>query len=122
MKRTEGIDCCVRIAGLSRRIPNDIETEVFRIVQESLRNIQKHSEATCATVTVKFYKRKLALTVCDNGKGFNVPKTLVSLVNRGSLGLIGIQERVHLLNGKLSVNSIVGRGSTISIAIPLQLD
>jgi signal transduction histidine kinase len=67
---------------------------------------------------VEFDERKTRITVSDNGKGFNPPKTLGDLARDGKLGLAGMQERAQLLGGTLTVQSQPGRGSSITVELP----
>jgi signal transduction histidine kinase/ligand-binding sensor domain-containing protein len=97
----------------------DSEINFYRIVQECLNNIVKHSEATAANVTVRCSATRLLLTVQDNGKGFTP-----EVMNRrdgmqGGFGLVGIAERAQLLGGKMSSRSAPGQGTTITVEISL---
>ncbi|HEX7475260.1 MAG TPA: ATP-binding protein, partial [Dehalococcoidales bacterium] len=67
------------------------------------------------TVKVEFGGNKLSVTVADNGAGFDPPEHIGSLVQTGKLGLAGIEERVQLLGGKLSVSSAPGQGTILKI-------
>jgi len=113
-----GIATKVNVVGTERRLPEEVELVLFRITQEALRNVWRHSQATRAEITVDFDKRKTRITVSDNGKGFNLPKTVADLAREGKLGLAGMQERTRLLGGTLTVQSEPGRGSTITVEIP----
>ena len=89
----------------------------FRILQESLNNIAKHSKATLVKVQLKSEAGKLILEVIDNGIGFDVN-------NRGrqdSYGMIGMKERMVLLGGKLTIRSKIGKGTSVRVEIPLKV-
>ncbi|NVO19030.1 MAG: HAMP domain-containing protein [Bacteroidetes bacterium] len=90
------------------------KTYLFRIVQEALNNIVKHSSATAAKVEITQTKENIFLSISDNGKGFNIEE--VSLGN----GLNNMRERTSLLNGTFSIQSQPGSGATIEIQIPLK--
>ncbi len=98
-------------------IPLDqtISTNIFRIFQEALTNIIRHSAATQINTSVEKIGEYLELTIKDNGKGFNVGK----LRNKDSWGIVGIKERAALLNGKLVIESEKLKGTTITLKIPL---
>ena len=113
-----GIATKVNVLGTQRRLPEEIELVLFRITQEALRNVWRHSKATQAEVVVEFDDRKTRVTVSDNGTGFNLPKTMGDLARDGKLGLAGMQERTRLLGGTLTVQSQLGRGSSITVEIP----
>jgi ligand-binding sensor domain-containing protein/signal transduction histidine kinase len=92
--------------------PKKEEINVFRIIQESVNNIIKHSRATNATITVKRNKDHVTLIVSDNGIGFDH--------HQHGFGLTGIAERTRILGGSLEVKSLLGTGTTISVMIPLK--
>ena len=114
-----GIETTVRVLGAKRRLSEDAKLVLFRITQEALRNVWRHSEATQAEIAVKFEKGKTKITVSDNGKGFSLPDTIGDLARDGKLGLAGMQERARLLGGSLKVQSKPGKGSSITVEIPL---
>ena len=100
-------------SGLNKlRLPSPVETAVFRIVQEALTNVLKHARATRISVMLEYRFDELLAIVEDNGCGFQ-PE-----VERDGLGLIGIQERVALVGGKLNIESQPGLGTTLAIRIP----
>jgi len=100
--------------------PEDSEIDFYRVVQECINNVLKHSQATEACVALRRGVAELRLTVRDNGKGFT-PGAPGGNPASGGFGLIGILERVQLLGGKPVVQSAPGQGTTISIEIPVRL-
>jgi len=112
-----GIRTNLVVTGPEQRLASEIELGLFRITQEALRNIRKHSKATEAEVKLKFTKKRIKLNVTDNGHGFTLPETLGDLVADNKLGLIGMQERTHLLNGSFRVKSHVGGGTSIKFEV-----
>jgi signal transduction histidine kinase/ligand-binding sensor domain-containing protein len=98
--------------------PKDWEINFYRIVQESVNNVIKHSQATHASVTVRRAIHELRLIVRDNGNGFTPVETTIGGA-RGGFGLIGIAERARLLQGSAKVQSAPGQGTVITIEIPL---
>jgi signal transduction histidine kinase len=95
----------------------ETELALFRIAQEALRNVRRHSRATKVVIRLKFTRGKVRLIVHDNGTGFEVPDMLSDFATEGKLGLIGMQERTRLLNGKLLVRSGLGRGTTVVVEV-----
>jgi signal transduction histidine kinase/ligand-binding sensor domain-containing protein len=96
--------------------PED-EISVYRIVQESLNNILKHSDAKEASVQIKRADGEIQITITDDGRGFTVePASHAELQKRG-LGLTGTAERVRILGGKLSIQSAPGQGTTLHITL-----
>jgi len=94
------------------------KTALFRIAQESLANVAKHAQATEVVVTLGFAEDKMQLRIKDNGKGFAV-KQQRTAVERNRLGLLGMQERARLVNGRCIVQSAPGCGTTVMAEIPL---
>jgi len=111
------IKVTITIMGYEYRLSNDAELALFRIAQEALRNVRRHSQATEAVVKIEFNQGMVRLTVTDNGRGFELPEVLSDFAGKGKLGMLGMQERVRLLGGNLSVDSRVGEGTTVSIEI-----
>ena len=101
------------IAELDSVLPKGAEINLYRIVQESLNNIVKHSAATEASVIVKKDAQSIHVEIRDNGKGF-VPASS-SDPAAGGLGLVGIAERAKILGAKCEIHSTPGRGTIISI-------
>jgi PAS domain S-box-containing protein len=114
----ENISGRVEIIGSERRLPDETELALFRVVQEAFNNIKKHSQASEVTLTIKFAAKKIEINIADNGKGFNLPEMASDFARRGKLGIIGIQERVRLLNGRCSISSHEGKGTTLEIEVP----
>jgi len=112
------IEAVVDLEKLDPEPDPQISIGLFRMVQEGLTNVARHSEATRVTVELKKSQSPvpfLRLEVSDNGKGFNVQKT-----SRESLGLVGMKERAFNLGGDVSVQSQPGHGTKIIVCIPLE--
>jgi signal transduction histidine kinase len=102
-----------------RRLEPDLETACFRVVQEAVTNVIRHSRASRLTVSLRYQGTALLLSVRDNGRGFNVADTRRGPA-RAALGLLGMEERVALAGGELKVHSIVRRGTTVKVRFPLR--
>lgn len=113
------VECHLIVVGQERRLASETEVMIFRIVQEAIRNIGKHSQASKAEVTVKFEQKETAITVKDNGVGFQLLESVGDLTRAGKLGLAGMQERAQLLGGSLSIQSEPGIGTTIVVKAPV---
>jgi len=112
------IDC--QVADLDqRRLPPEVETALYRIVQEALTNVAKHAQATRVSVVLRHRGDSLLAIVEDDGRGFDVEAVLGSAPVEKRLGLFGMSERAALLGGRFSVESAPGRGSTVFVEIPL---
>lgn len=94
------------------------EISVYRIVQESLNNVIKHSDASTAIVKIKRTENRIIITIEDNGKGFEVENVKSK---SGGLGLVGLRERTQLLNGEFSIESKIGEGTKIKLELLLEL-
>ncbi|MDQ0166352.1 sensor histidine kinase [Bacillus horti] len=94
-----------------------MEVAVFRLVQEALNNIIKHAQTREAHIKLEFQAERIYVIVKDNGIGFDPDKELKS-----GFGLIGMQERVKLLNGHMVVQSSPGNGTKLLIVLPIQKD
>ncbi len=97
------------------RLPGDVETTLYRIVQEALTNIAKHAEAKSVSVLVERRNGDIVAIIEDDGVGFDHKK----FIERGHLGLLGMQERAGLLQGKLTIESSEKQGTSIFITIPV---
>jgi PAS domain S-box-containing protein len=112
-----GIETKVKIAGKERRVAEETELVLFRITQEALRNVCRHSRATEAEIAVEFEPDNIRITISDNGQGFSVPQRIGDFARSGKLGLSGMQERVRLIGGSVSVQSEPGKGSTVIVEV-----
>jgi len=113
-----GIETELRVYGDRRRLSPDVELVLFRIVQEALSNVRRHSQASRVVTKVEFGEGRVRITVDDNGQGFELPDRTGDLAATGKLGLIGMHERARLLGGTLLIESEPGRGTTVTVDIP----
>ncbi len=88
---------------------------LYRVVQEALTNVTRHAAARQVILRLAWEDAGLRLTVQDDGRGFAVPAALQSLSDQGHLGLVGIQERVNLIGGTLTLESAPGQGMTLRV-------
>jgi two-component system sensor histidine kinase DegS len=95
-----------------------LEVAIYRIVQEALTNIRKHARASRAYVEANFQPEQVVITVRDDGIGFTMPEATTELVNKGNLGLMGLEERVQLFGGHLDISSRIGQGTTVQVMLP----
>ena len=100
--------------GLDIRLPSKFEVALFRLVQESVQNALKHAESTHIQVKVEVKKDQITVVIKDDGKGFDQNKE-----KTGSFGIMGMKERVDLLEGDIKIDSKVGTGTVILIQVPL---
>ena len=117
LRQETEISTGLRVEGEKRRIRPDAEVMVFRIVQEALNNIRRHSKATEATVTLTFCSESLRIAVRDNGKGFDLKEVMSSSASQSKLGIVGMIERAKSIGAELDVRSPIGGGTLISIEL-----
>jgi signal transduction histidine kinase len=108
-----GVEIDFREEDLPAKIDADITICLYRVVQEALRNITRHSGASDVTISLSFKKGKFLLFVADSGKGFDVERRPTT-----GLGLVSMRERVNFLNGRLVVHSERGEGTILFVEIP----
>lgn len=119
ISQEDGLPAELRVQGDQRRLSPEVELVLFRIVQEALTNVRKHSQATEVTTTVEFGDGLVRVTISDNGRGFTLPERPGNLVETGRLGLTGMFERAQLVGGTLTVQSEPGEGTTVIAEIPV---
>ena len=100
-------------------IPKKISDNLFRIVQEALNNVKRHSLARSVLVNVQLTDSKIQISVQDDGRGFNFQRSYAKLASEGKLGLIGMQQRVQFINGSFSCQSEADKGTTITVEVEL---
>ncbi|MEE8373311.1 MAG: GAF domain-containing protein, partial [Dehalococcoidia bacterium] len=106
--------------GLGKRLASSsVEIALFRIVQEAIRNIARHAEAQNVKIRLKASDSEVTAVIEDDGKGFDVSAVFRATSKTRSLGLLGIRERVALLSGSFDVSSEAGKGTRITVEIPL---
>jgi len=118
-KRTTKMDVMYTISGFEKRLPIDTEIAFYRIVQEALTNIVKHSLADRVKIEIKEEDKKITLCIEDNGQGFSVEKAFNPDTSGISFGIIGMQERVKNLGGDFEITSEKGNGTRLAMHVPL---
>jgi len=115
-----GINIIFKASGEYENIKPIISLTAFRIIQEAVSNIKKHSQAKNAAINLEFCEDTLRMHIIDDGKGFDMERTRKEkdYFNRG-FGLTSIRERVELLGGEININSKPGMGTRINIVLPL---
>ncbi len=115
-----GIEVSFHRRGLDMAIDDkNLNLTIFRVVQEALNNVRKHSEAKTADVRVEFTPVSVALKVSDTGKGFNTNRMKVEKDdNNGGFGLFSMKERIELMNGKMEITSQPGKGTVVKVVLP----
>jgi signal transduction histidine kinase len=107
------------VTGEPHRLVPETELVLYRIVQEALNNVVKHSRASSVRVCIEFSDQDTAIRVEDDGAGFVVPERASDLVGAGHYGLMGMQERAQLIGARLTLRSQPGEGTTVEARLPL---
>ena len=114
LKRSSGMETSLRVSGEYPGLPVEVETALYRCVQEAITNAARHSSAERVFVYLAFHPREVTVRVKDDGVGFTNDKSF-----KGHLGLQGMKERVALLSGDFRLETTRGKGTEIIIRIPL---
>jgi two-component system sensor histidine kinase DegS len=115
-----GIPTNLSISGKERRMPPYTEVTVFRVVQELLNNARLHAQPTRIQVNLDIEPGLVRAVVEDDGIGFDVTEAVASSRQQKTLGIATMQERVEMLGGELTFESSVGRGTKVSLEIPIE--
>jgi len=130
LQESTGTAVKIKTSRLPKRLPAPIEVALFRIVQEALTNIRRHAQAHHVTISLAKESERVVLSVQDDGMGFEMQTNRSRqsgdmvidgglVIPAGHFGLIGIQERITQLGGKLQVTSTPGQGTTLQAELPL---
>lgn len=104
-------------AGEERRLPREEELSLYRIAQEALSNVVKHSKATHVDLKIRFEISEIIMEVSDNGNGFMVPKSPTEFAPNGHFGLMGLHERADLIGARLEIESYLGNGTRLKVRL-----
>lgn len=115
-----GVRFNLEVKGIKQRLNPQIEITLFRVMQEAMNNIAKYAKAKEASLSLELNNGQLIAEIRDDGIGFNVEEVLCSS-NMKSLGLLGMKERLTLVNGIFRVSSRLDRGTTIHLEIPYMI-
>jgi two-component system sensor histidine kinase DegS len=110
-----GIKIDLQVNGKEYRLPPEFELILFRIAQDALNNVVRHSGATSATVTLDFVTSNFSMTVEDNGQGFSLPERMNNFADKGKLGLQRMEQQARLLDGSFKISSHPGKGTVITV-------
>jgi signal transduction histidine kinase len=104
------------------RLPTDVETAMYRIVQEALMNIEKHANASNVSININRTDSNITIRIEDNGDGFSMQNALRKSESTRSMGLRNMRERIELLQGTFFIHSDIGKGTFLEVKAPLKLD
>ena len=116
-----GLNVAFTSAGMDLlKLDSDTNINLYRLVQESLSNIQKHADAGYVSVRLVASYPNIILRMEDDGKGFDFKKRMAKALTEKRMGLWGMKERVSLLRGKIKIQSCLGKGTKILIEVPYE--
>ncbi|MDF5717115.1 MAG: sensor histidine kinase [Rhizonema sp. NSF051] len=104
---------------INTKLSSNLETTCFRVVQEALTNIIRHAKAQRVTIELRQRETQLHLTINDDGVGFDVNAAIIRAASGGSLGLLGMEERVLLVGGQINIESMHQHGTKIHAQFPV---
>ena len=115
LSNQSGIRIDIKVNGKEHSLPQEFEIIMFRIAQDALNNVVRHSGATTAAVTLDFVTSNFKLTVADDGRGFSPPDNLSDFAVKGRLGLQRMEQQARLLDGTFKASSRPGKGTVITV-------
>jgi two-component system sensor histidine kinase DegS len=118
--RQGGCHLDIAIHGEERKMSSISEVTVFRVAQEAISNIQKHSGAEFGSVTLDFVDDRVLMQISDDGSGFEPPERLGAYVTESKLGMMGMEQRLASIGGELRLESSPGRGTRIWASVPYE--
>ena len=116
---SRGVSVRCETEGEERRLPLEVETAVFRIVQEALNNIARHADAGTVLIQIALTWDRLSIEIEDDGKGFDPTDAASPSPTGRGLGLLGMRERVELLGGTLTLDASPGHGTRLALSVPI---
>jgi signal transduction histidine kinase len=119
LREAEDMNIHLKIEGLKERLPARLEEICFSIIQEAISNVKRHANEENIWLTAIRRGDEFQVVVKDDGEGFDLAEVERSYDKRGKLGLLNMQERAEMIEGRLSIESALGRGTTITLNVPL---
>lgn len=120
LRKSEGININVQVPTQVPTLHSEAQLVMFRIAQEALSNVRRYAEASRVVIRLDFDEGKMRMTISDNGKGFELPKQIGDFARTGRLGLVGMYERAQLLDGTFEIQSEPGKGTKVTIELPIE--
>ncbi|MFQ5399503.1 MAG: histidine kinase [Anaerolineae bacterium] len=119
--RPAGITMTMEANGMPDQLPDEIRTILFRIAQEAISNVARHSQATHLNIDIFYEKDQISMSLRDDGKGFDPTAVSPDTDKHRGFGLAGMQERASLAGGQVTITSTPGMGTEVNVTIPIHL-
>ena len=120
LQENDGLPIRVQAENYQDRLDSETQGVVFAILEEAINNARKHAQASIIQVRLRVERDLFVAQVTDDGCGFDVQAVESNYSSRGSLGMINLRERAELVGGTLNIESSPGRGTRITLLVPLQ--
>jgi two-component system sensor histidine kinase DegS len=118
LRQMWGCEFSFTLSGELDELPVNVRTGAFKTLHQAVTNAARHG-ATEVRATLNYTKKTLRVRVTDNGKGFDVEREKQAAKERGSYGLLNMEERLKMLGGKIAISSVVNKGSSVSFSVPV---
>jgi len=119
LREAEDMNIHLKVEGLAERLSPKLEEICFSIIQEAISNVKRHANEKNVWLTAVRRGDEFQVVVKDDGEGFDPVKVEQSYDRRGKLGLLNMRERAEMIGGRLSIESAPGKGTTITLDVPL---
>ena len=119
-EQKSGLACNLTITGKDQRMPPHVEVTIFRVVQELLKNIRNHAQATHIQIALNVTDDKATVAIEDDGSGFDVSEAMAAANQRKTIGLTTIKDQLDMLAGEFKLESDLGRGTRVEFWIPAE--
>ena len=119
LREAEDMNIHLKVEGLEERLPARLEEICFSIIQEAISNVKRHANEKNVWLTAVRRGDEFQVVIKDDGKGFDLAEVERSYDRRGKLGLLNMRERTEMIRGRLSIESAPGKGTTITLNVPL---
>ena len=118
VEKNDGIECKFEVSGPEGVLDTSMERGIYYVIREALTNVRKHSGASKVRVSIKTATGKLIISIADNGRGFDTSAIDVDS-DDGHIGIRSMKERTRIMNGTINVESKLGEGTVVLLAVPI---
>jgi len=120
LRDLDNLNIKLDLSGYDSQLATEEEGVIFAIIEEAIVNAKKHAQAEAIRIKLSADKEAVVAEISDNGKGFNVNAVKSTVDQRGSLGLINMDERAQLVGGRCTITSVKGKGTAVKVRVPIK--